>query len=102
MILPRTSLQAQRSNPWIAASRALLAMTVLSLPACLTPTGTQQPAEVVNYGVKGGAGSAGMHTVLNGDTVYTVSQRYNLPLREIISLNSLEAPYHLRSGFRLC
>jgi murein DD-endopeptidase MepM/ murein hydrolase activator NlpD len=78
-------------------------MTALCFPlsSCLTPTGTQQPAEVVSYGVKGGAGSAGMHTVLNGDTVYTVSQRYNLPLREIISLNSLEAPYHLRSGFRL-
>lgn len=81
--------------------RKSLFLLPLLLSACLTPTGTQQPVEVVNYGVKGGAGSAGMHTVLNGDTVYTVSQRYNLPLREIISLNSLEAPYHLRSGFRL-
>jgi murein DD-endopeptidase MepM/ murein hydrolase activator NlpD len=80
--------------------KSLLLLPLL-LSACLTPTGMQQPAEVVNYGVKGGAGSTGMHTVLAGDTVYTVSQRYNLPLREIISLNSLDAPYHLRSGFRL-
>lgn len=81
--------------------RKTLLLLPLLLSGCLTPTGTQQPAEVVNYGVKGGAGSAGMHTVLAGDTVYTVSQRYNLPLREIIALNSLDAPYHLRSGFRL-
>ena len=80
--------------------RSLLLLPLL-LTACLTPTGTQQPAEVVNYGVRGGAGTTGMHTVMGGDTVYTVSQRYNLPLREIISLNSLDAPYHLRSGFRL-
>ncbi len=79
---------------------AALAMTML-LSSCLTPTGTQKPAEVVNYGQKGGAGSTGMHTILNGDTVYTVSQRYNLPLRQIIELNSLDAPYKLNAGFRL-
>lgn len=78
-----------------------LLLLPLMLSACLTPTGKQRPAELVAYGVKGGAGTTGMHTVLAGDTVYTVSQRYNLPLREIISVNSLEAPYTLRSGFRL-
>lgn len=81
--------------------RKSLLLLPLMLSACLTPTGTQTPAEVVNYGVRGGAGTTGMHTVMGGDTVYTVSQRYNLPLREIISINSLEAPYHLRSGYRL-
>lgn len=78
-----------------------LLLLPLMLSACLTPTGTQNPAELVSYGVKGGAGTTGMHTVLAGDTVYTVSQRYNLPLREIISVNSLQAPYTLRSGYRL-
>ena len=42
-----------------------------------------------------------MHTVLAWDTVYTVSQDYNLPLREIISINHLSAPYHLQMGYRL-
>lgn len=100
---PSLRRRAKRcGNPFVNCVAALaITGMCLSLSSCLTPTGTQRPAEVVNYGVKGGAGSAGMHTVLNGDTVYTVSQRYNLPLREIISLNSLEAPYHLRSGFRL-
>ncbi len=105
------SLRAKRSNPscggcrasvrWIASSHMLLAMTALSLTSCLTPTGTQKPAEIVTYGIHGGAGTTGMHTVQTGDTVYTVSQEYNLPLREIISVNQLIAPYSLQTGFRL-
>lgn len=75
--------------------------STLILTSCLTPTGKQKPVEVVSYGAKSGGGSTGMHTVLGGDTVYTVSQKYNLPLREIISLNNLSAPYHLNSGFRI-
>lgn len=78
-----------------------LILTTLLLTGCLTPTGQQRPANIVTYGASGGAGSSGIHTVLEGDTVYTVSQRYNLPLREIISLNSLSAPYHLNMGYRL-
>lgn len=75
-------------------------LTTLMLTACLTPTGKQKPVGVMNYG-QHGAGSAGIHTVLGGDTVYTVSKRYNLPLREIITLNDLSAPYHLNMGYRL-
>lgn len=62
---------------------------------------TQKPAQVVAYGLTGGAGSAGMHTVLNGDTVYTVSKQYNLPMRDIIALNNLSAPYNLSQGYRI-
>ena len=80
----------------------LLAMTAgcLLVTSCLTPTGTQKPAEVINYG-QGGAGTTGMHTVRDGETVYKISQRYRLPLREIISINSLSAPYTLNTGYRL-
>jgi len=78
---------------------AAIAMSLM-LASCLTPTGTQEPAQVVNYGQQG-ADSTGMHTILQGDTVYTVSQRYNLPLREIITLNGLSAPYTLNMGYRL-
>ena len=63
-------------------------LAVLALTSCLTPTGQQSPAEVITYKQGGGAGTTGMHTVLTGDTVYTVSQDYNLPLREIISINN--------------
>lgn len=81
--------------------RKSLLIATLLLSGCWTPTGTQKPVEVINYGVSGGAGSAGIHTVLGGDTVYSVSQRYNLPLREIIALNNLSAPYHMPAGYRL-
>ncbi len=78
-----------------------IVLSTLLLSACWTPTGMQKPVEVVNYGAAAGAGGAGMHTVLAGDTVYTVSQRYNLPLRDIITLNDLSAPYQLPLGFRI-
>jgi murein DD-endopeptidase MepM/ murein hydrolase activator NlpD len=79
----------------------LLVFSALCLTACWTPTGTQKPAQIVNYGATSGAGSVGVHTILKGDTVYTVSQRYKLPLRDIIALNDLSPPYDLDLGFRL-
>lgn len=97
-------LRAQRrGNPFarLCVVVSLALVPVASLSACWTPTGTQAPVEVVRYGAKSGAGSTGMHTVLGGDTVYTVSKKYNLPLREIISINHLSPPYTLNTGFRL-
>lgn len=78
-----------------------IVLSVLFLSSCWTPTGTQKPVEVVSYGASGGAGGAGMHSMLAGDTIYTVSQRYNLPLRDIITINHLSAPYQLPLGYRL-
>lgn len=104
---PVRELTTPSPNPLPGGERAftngysLLFILLFLLSGCLTPTGTQKPADVVSYGVQGGAGSTGLHTVLEGDTVYTVSQAYNLPLREIISLNQLSPPYNLQQGFRL-
>lgn len=78
-----------------------IAFASLFLASCWTPTGMQHPVEVVAYGAKSGAGSTGIHTMLAGDTVYTVSQHYNLPLRDIITVNALSAPYRLPAGYRL-
>lgn len=83
---------------------AYLALSLAVLPilsSCLTPTGKQKPVGVVSYGARSGGGSTGMHTVLKADTVYTVAQRYNLPLRDIIAVNNLSAPYKLPPGYRL-
>ena len=74
----------------------LIGVAVISLCAC-----TQQPASVQSYGVQKGAGSTGIHTVLSGDTLYSVSQNYRLPMREIITLNNLKPPYALNVGHRL-
>ncbi len=74
-------------------------MSAAALSACKMKT--QDPALVVSYGQTGGAGSAGMHTVLDGDTVYTVAKQYNLPMRDIIEINNLTAPYKLDFGYRI-
>jgi murein DD-endopeptidase MepM/ murein hydrolase activator NlpD len=74
-----------------------LSVSVATLSAC----GVQKPAPLNVYGVAKGAGSVGVHTVLPGDTVYKISENYKLPMREIITLNNIEAPYVLNSGFRM-
>lgn len=71
------------------------------LSLLLTACGTQNPASVNVYGTSKGAGSTGIHTVLNGDTVYDIARNYQLPVREIITLNNIHAPYNLNVGYRI-
>jgi len=81
-------------------NKIVLILLPLLLSGCLEAR-QDAAAPVVTYGVAPGAGSTGMHTVLDGDTVYTVSQQYNLPIRDIITLNSISAPYKLSVGYRI-
>ena len=67
--------------------------------ASCAPSKTLAP--VYSYGVKSGVGSLGAHVVQNGDTVYTISQKYGLDLRGIIEANNLSPPYALKAGSRL-
>lgn len=73
----------------------------LSLVLFLSACARQDPALFNAYGVDKGAGSVGVHTVLEGDTVYKISKNYQLPMREIITLNNIEAPYVLNTGYRM-
>lgn len=73
-------------------------IAVLLLSACTSKT----EAPIYNYGMnKTGAGTLGIHTVQSGDTPYTISQKYNLDLRELLETNKLSPPYNLSSGTRL-
>ncbi len=74
-----------------------IVMACVFLMACWK----QEPVSVSRYGLEKGAGSVGMHTVLRGDTVYKIAQNYQLPMREIITLNNMSAPYVLNTGFRM-
>lgn len=78
----------------------LILPVVLLLAACLG-MGTRDPAPVTNYGQRSGAGSAGVHNVVAGDTLYTVSNSYHLPIRDIVSVNNLSAPFRLKEGTRI-
>lgn len=77
-----------------------------SITACLAvflvscgPSKTLAP--VYSYGVQSGVGSLGVHVVQAGDTVWKVSQKYNVDLRGLIENNKLSPPYNLLAGTRL-
>ena len=73
---------------------------LLCLTSCLG-MGSRVPAPIVHHGQKSGAGSAGVHNVVMGDTLYSISNNYNLPMRDIIVLNRLKPPFKLYEGQRL-
>ncbi|MBI1301065.1 MAG: peptidoglycan DD-metalloendopeptidase family protein [Alphaproteobacteria bacterium] len=74
-------------------------LLVLFVSAC--SGGSSYVVPVINYGQSSGAGSAGVHNVTRGDTLYTISQNYRLPMRDIAVLNRLQPPFVLNEGQRL-
>jgi murein DD-endopeptidase MepM/ murein hydrolase activator NlpD len=86
----------------------LLTSALVSLTACGSMMKKSSPklaaahnAPVVEYGASAGFGSSGVHTVLSGDTLYTIAQQYRLSVREIIDANNLTPPYRLANGTRV-
>lgn len=43
-------------------------------------------------------GTSSEHTVKKGDTLYNISKRYDVPLRDLIDFNNLKPPYTLKIG----
>lgn len=77
--------------------RFLIAITLsVLLGGC-----AQLPAPATHYGDKDGAGSVGAHLVLDGDTLYSLSQRYNIPMRDLVLMNDISAPFSLDVGGRI-
>ncbi len=77
----------------------LIAISLL-LTSCFG-MGGRNLAPVMHYGQHNGAGSAGVHNVVSGDTLYSISNRYRLPMRDIALLNRMSAPFKLREGQRV-
>lgn len=73
-------------------------ISVLGLSACF---GSQNSAPLTVYGTSQGPGSAGVHNVAPGDTLWTISQRYNIVMRDIVYENRILPPYRLNAGQRL-
>ena len=88
---------------------ALFCLVVLLLGCQQGPF--TKPANVVLYedrGVKAALSATPLrrdpsilHVVKSGDTVYSVANRYRVPIRTLIELNGLRAPYALRGGQQL-
>ncbi len=80
-------------------NRFVLLLSVLFLSACFSLS--QAPAPVTHYGRDAGEGSAGVHNVVEDDTLWSISQRYKIVMRDIAMFNNLSAPYYLSAGQRL-
>ena len=76
-----------------------LAMTaILTLVACEA----DRAAPVHHMGARtDAAAGAGAVMVREGETLWSISERYRLAMRDIIDLNRLSPPYHLVDGQRL-
>jgi len=73
-------------------------LTVFVLSACIC---AQAPAPVSHYGQSEGAGSTGVHTVTRGENLWSISQRYNIVMRDIVVSNDMRAPFILNAGQRI-
>jgi murein DD-endopeptidase MepM/ murein hydrolase activator NlpD len=74
--------------------------SLLGLSACLIG-GAPNRAPVIHYGAERGAGSAGMHTVIDNENIWRISKNYAIPMQELIVRNRLVPPYVLKVGQRL-
>lgn len=78
-------------------SALVLSTAVLALGACERVGGLAPFTHVSETPESAG----GAITVQKGDSAYTLSRRYNVPLRDLIEANKLAAPYRLEVGQRL-
>jgi len=75
-------------------------MTVLSVCLALSACAERPLPPAYNYGLDVGY-QPGYVNVRQGETVYAVSKRYKVPMRDIIAVNHLEPPFLLKTGQRL-
>lgn len=43
-----------------------------------------------------------VYTINEGDTLYSIAERYDLPVSLLMKVNCIENPYNLQIGTRLC
>ncbi|MCE9507095.1 MAG: M23 family metallopeptidase [Alphaproteobacteria bacterium] len=80
----------------------VLLSVALIAGAGLSACGERQSASapVLNLGLHADS-AAGAVIIREGDTLWNISRRYRLPVRDIMDLNGLEPPYALAKGGRL-
>ncbi|MFH1157553.1 MAG: LysM peptidoglycan-binding domain-containing M23 family metallopeptidase [Pseudomonadota bacterium] len=77
---------------------SLALISGLGMAGCASSV--RAPAPVLNLGVRPDSATGAMR-VGAGDTLWNISRRYRLPLRDIIDLNGMQPPYALAFGQRL-
>ena len=43
-----------------------------------------------------------VYTVNEGDTLYSIAEKYDLPVTLLMKVNDIDNPYNLKIGTRLC
>lgn len=92
--------------------RPLLAIMIVAGMSCLTACartdgvapitwGNSYPGPVNDVGRSFPMPAASHHTVSPGDTIYSLSRRYNVSVSEIAAVNGLKAPFTIQVGRRL-
>lgn len=78
-------------------------LTIFSFMILFLSSCTHQPesVRVYHYGTSDGGSANGIHTVQSGDTLWSISKRYTVPLHDLIVLNRVPTPYNLAKGQRL-
>ncbi len=78
---------------------------ILLISAAVVMAGCTQPSSRASFykytDKNAGAGSLGIHTFRHGDTLWSVANAYHVDLRDMLDLNNLSAPYHVKAGQRL-
>ena len=69
----------------------ILTFLVMLIGGCSYDSGR---IRLFNYNFWGGDTPSSV-TVQKGDTLYSISKRYNVPMREMIEVNGLRPPYTL-------
>lgn len=80
------------------------ALAFATLSGCLLFAACSQSGQSVlvhSYGVNVSSPSLGMHTFRSGDTLWSVAQRYDVDLRDLLEINRLKPPYAIASGTRV-
>ena len=72
----------------------ILTFLVMLVGGCSYDSGR---IRLFNYNFWGGDTPSSV-TVRKGDTLYSISRRYNVPMREMIEVNGLRPPYTLTIG----
>lgn len=65
------------------------------------PTKTAKPAAKPAPPAAAGSKAARVHVVKSGETLSEISERYDVPVARLVSLNNLEAPDNLQVGTKL-
>ncbi|MCW8836441.1 MAG: M23 family metallopeptidase [Rhodospirillales bacterium] len=106
MVLISSMIRKQISRRRAYAKAALITMPLV-LSGCggfEWPLDTGRPQSAYpapTSTVAGASAPSGVVIVQRGDTVYAISRRHTVPVRDVIKLNGLAPPYMLQPGQRL-